>query len=225
MKRNIDFDVNKKKFQGDIVYDGIVDIEEYYSSPLKLLWILKDPNSPDDSDWDMRDALSDLKNKNGRGLKYGWANTFTPIVYTTYGIFNKVSWEDMGNFYEDQSMIDILKKVAYINVKKVPGVGESDWNEMKSYYKENKRALHEQIELINPEIIIFGNTLKFFDSDFLNLFGELNKNKENNSLHIYENKEHLLLYAYHPNNRKLTQNEYCNLIINAVSEWKLKYNK
>ena len=221
----IDFNENKKKFQGDIVYDGIVNSEEYHSSSLKLLWILKEANSPDDSDWDMRDALFDLKNENGSGLKYGWSNTFTPIVYTTYGIFNSLQWENIDSFHNHQNIIDVLRKIAYINVKKVPGKSSSNWNEIKSYYDKNKNALHEQIALIHPQIIIFGFTLDFFDDDFMSEFGNLHESKENDLLHIYENCDYLLLHAYHPNNRKLQQKEYCNLIINAVSEWKSKYNK
>ena len=54
---------NKSQFKGEIVYDGIVNLENYLASPIKILWILKEVNSSD-SDWDLRDALSDLKNEN-----------------------------------------------------------------------------------------------------------------------------------------------------------------
>lgn len=224
-KLNYLTEANKKSFSGNIIYDGIVENSEYANSSLKILWILKEANSPDNFDWDMRDALQNLKNESGKGLKYGWANTFTPIVYTTYGIFNDLIWENIESFNENQSIIDVLRKVAYINVKKIPGNSVSNWNEIKAYYDENKKALHEQIKIINPNIIIFGNTLGFFDNDFLELFGDLYENKENNSLHIYENNQHLLLHAYHPNNRKITQKEYCDLIIKSVGEWKKKYNR
>ena len=103
---------NKSQFKGKIVYDGIINLENYLASPIKILWILKEVNSSD-SDWDLRDALSDLKNENGGGLKTGWANTFTPIVYTTYGILENVSWSNMGNYYENQEMIDVLKNIEY----------------------------------------------------------------------------------------------------------------
>lgn len=215
---------NKSQFKGEIVYDGIVNLENYLASPIKILWILKEVNSSD-SDWDLRDALSDLKNENRGGLKTGWANTFTPIVYTTYGILENVSWSNMGNYYENQEMIDVLKNIAYINIKKVPGTSVSNWQEIRDYYIENKQAIHNQIKLINPDVIIFGNTLEFFDEDFYELFDKFEENKENNSLHIYSNENNLLLYAYHPNNRKISQKEYCDLIIDSVSNWKKKFNK
>ena len=30
---------------GEFLYDGIINIDEYYDSPLKILWILKEPYS------------------------------------------------------------------------------------------------------------------------------------------------------------------------------------
>ena len=223
-KLNILIEENKKLFGEKIVYDGIIDNLEYSNSSIKVLWILKEANSTE-TDWDMREALHNLKNESGKGLKYGWANTFTPIVYTTYGIFNDKLWGDIESFNENQSIINILRKVAYINVKKVPGNSVANWEEIKSYYVENKVALHKQIKIINPEIIIFGNSLGFFDDDFFEIFGKLNENKENHSLHIYENKQHILLHAYHPNNRVISQKEYCDLIIKSICDWKNKYNK
>ncbi|WCC46225.1 hypothetical protein [Tenacibaculum finnmarkense] len=216
------FKENIEKFKGNFVADGIVNISEYNSTNPKILWILKEANSIDDYDWDFRDALKDLKNESGQGIKSGWANTFTPIIYTTYGILNDLNWEDMGSVYNDQSIIEILNKVAYINLKKVPGDSNADWNKIKSYYNENKNAIHEQIQLINPDIIIFGNTMNFLDNDFFEIFGEIRIDKSNKSLHIYENKEKLLLSAYHPNNRTIKQQEYCNLIIESVRAWKNK---
>ena len=61
---------------------------------------------------------------------------------------------------------------------------------------KNKVALHEQIKLIDPEVIIFGGTYNFFDDDFFELFGELEANLENSSLHIYQNERYLLLNSF-----------------------------
>lgn len=220
------FKENEEKFKrvdNHIVYDGIVNEDEFTKSGLKVLWILKEVNSPDDTDWNMRDTLANLKNENGKGLKHGWASTFTPIVYTTYGIFNNLDWDHIDYLCKDPSIIDVLNKVAYINVKKVPGNSSANFKEIKDYYKKNKEAIHEQVEIINPEVIIFGNTFEFFEEDFFDMFGQLNKDTSSDSLYKYYNEKYLLLWAYHPNNRMLTQKEYCNFIINSVNEWKIKY--
>jgi hypothetical protein len=215
----MEFEKNRAKFKGDLVYDGIVNLSEYNSTFPKILWVLKEANSFDDTEWDFRDALKDINNESGRGIRYGWANTFTPIIYTTYGILNNLKWEDIGNVYDDQSIIEILNKVAYINLKKIPGGSNANWNEIKNY-NNNKSAIHEQIQLINSDIFIFGNTMNFLDNDFFEIFGEIDIDISNNSLHIYKNKHKLLLSTYHPNNRALKQQEYCNLIIEAVRSCK-----
>lgn len=214
---------NDQLFAGEnVIFDGVVDYEKYSTASPKILWILKEANS-EDSDWTMLEAIFNLKSKSGPGLKTGWAPTLTSIVYTTNGIFTGEDYDSMGNFNEDQSIIDVMQRVAYINVKKVPGGSQADWNLIKEYYSDNKIALHEQIKLINPEVIIFGKTFNFFDDDFFELFGELEPNVENKFLHTYQNKNYLLLNAYHPNNRLLNPSTYCNLILDAVKDWQVKY--
>lgn len=201
-----------------------MDYEQYINSTPRILWILKEANS-EDIDWTLRDALKDLKHESGRGLKSGWANTFTNIVYATNGLFTGEDWASMGDFNNDQSIIDVLQKVAFINVKNIPGGSNADWQQIKNYYSEKKEGLHEQIKLINPEVVIFGNTFSFFDKDFFDSFGDLTSKIDNNNLHIHENEDILFLSAYHPNNRKVTSSEYCNLITQAYKDWKIKYNK
>ncbi len=208
----------------NVIYDGIVDPEQYEGASPKILWILKEANSSDEG-WTMTDALNDLKHESGKGLKTGWANTFTPIVYTTNALFTDEDWDHMGNFNSDQSIIDVMQKTAYINVKKVPGGSKANWNEIKAYYSENKQALHQQIRQIAPDIIIFGGTYNFFDSDFFEMFGDLEIDEENPSLYIYRNAQYLLLNAYHPNNRTISHKNYCNLILEAYRSWKNAYKK
>lgn len=207
------------------IKDGIVDINQYLKQDLKILWVLKEANSLDNCDWDMTDALrNDIKTENG--LRYGWANTFTPIVYTTNGIFQNEDWDSMGDFTKDPNIIDCLQKVAYINLKKIPGGSVAFPGTIQEFYNENREAIHNQIEIINPNIVIFGATMGYIDYDFLeNTFGKLEVNKENPHLHIYRNKEKLLLHAHHPNNRAIKHKEYCNFILDAVNDWKLNVRK
>ncbi|MGV0954865.1 hypothetical protein ACTS91_00145 [Empedobacter falsenii] len=215
---------NMSKFQcGNndyrIIPDGIVNTKKYISSSIKILWILKEVNS-EDLDWDLRDALNG-ELKIDTGLKKGWEKTFTPVVYTTLGILNNEDWHTMGDFTINPDLIDCLQEIAYINIKKIGGGSKALNNEIKAFYEENKDALHEQIQLINPDIIIFGNTMNYFDVGiFDKIFGELEVNKENNNLHVYSNKNHLLLHAYHPNNRRISNQEYCDSIIKEVRNWK-----
>lgn len=206
----------------NIIFDGIVDIDKYLDAPIKILWILKEVNSAD-IDWDLRDALNnDIKSETG--LKNGWSNTLTPVVYTTLGILNGEDWHTMGDFTINPELINCMQEVAYINVKKVGGGSQASHQEIQSFYELNKEALHEQINLINPEVIIFGNTLNYFDWAWLKHTFEIELEDESNqNLHIYSGKKHLLLHAYHPNNRRITHQVYCDTILQAVKDWKLKF--
>jgi hypothetical protein len=86
----MEFEKNSTKFKGNIVYDGIVNLSEYKSTFPKKISVLKEANSYEDATWVFRDALKDIKNKSGRGIKYGLIDTFTSIIYTTYGILNNL---------------------------------------------------------------------------------------------------------------------------------------
>ncbi|WP_322969750.1 hypothetical protein [Faecalibacter sp. LW9] len=199
-----------------------VSIEKYLTAHTKILWVLKEVNSAD-LVWDLRDALNnDIKSEHG--LSYGWSNTLTPVIYTTLGILNDEDWHTMGDFTKDPDLIDCMQQVAYINVKKVGGGNVASDKKIEPFYNLNKEALHEQISLINPDVIIFGNTMKYFDWTWLkNTFRIEIEDESNPNLYSYFGKDHLLLNAYHPNNRRISHQNYCDSIIETVKNWKLKY--
>ena len=207
-----------------IIKDGIVSFDDYMKSPFKILWVLKEANS-DEEDWDIREALySGVKNENG--LNSDWKSTLTRVIYTTLGILNNEDWHSMGDFNLDPDLIDCLHKVAYINVKKIGGSSQSNSQEIQDYYDLNKEVLHEQISLINPNIIIFGNTMKHFDWNWLkDTFNIEVEDESNQNLHIYSGEKHILLNAYHPSYWSIKEQLYCDLIIDAVQKWKLNFQE
>lgn len=98
-KDDFDKDFNDLRTEEDsiIIRDGIVDPKKYAKAKLRILWVLKDPNSPDATeDWDLRGAIKDdLKKEKGMGKD--WRKTFNPIVYATYGILENEKWVDIPN--------------------------------------------------------------------------------------------------------------------------------
>lgn len=199
------------------IIDGIVDFGQYQTCDLKILWILKEVNSVDDIDeWDLRDAISNLKTE--KGIVKGWGSTFNPIVYTTYGILNNKERKEINNINSNPEIIDVLQKIAYVNIKKIPGGSVVKHLELEMAYDEQKEILKEQISLYNPNIIICGGTFEIIKDD-LN-YKKLDK-KHNYPINIFQSQKRIIIDAYHPNNRTVKQEIYCNSIINAVKDWKL----
>ncbi len=205
-------------FGREPIFDGIVSEKDYLNSNLKLLWILKDPNSSgEDGAWNMRSHIkNNLKTKNG--ILKGWSATFKKIIYVSNGILNNLSWNDevFHPSYKPE-VIDELKKIAYINIKKTGGGAVAINNEIQEYYNYSKNLLFNQIKEFKPNIIIFGGTYKFFHEDLqlVNLedFGSCSAAFHNNILYIK---------AYHPM-YTIKEEIYFNDIINAVRKYKLQF--
>ena len=181
--------------------DGIINKEFYKNSNVKILWILKEVNHDGDiSDWDMTEILQNIKTE--KGMEKGWEKTFGPIVYTTYGILKKKTWDEIPYYSDVPEIIDILKEIAYINVKKTAGNSTTHFSTLEKAYTENKTLLFYQINKINPSVIIYGGTYYLFEKD----------NEENM---INKNIKHI--DAYHPAQRQITHEKYCNNIIEEVN--------
>ena len=158
------------------IIDGKINDIEYDNASCKILWILKEANiSAEDkekeidvcegfrNDWHKKNALS--------------VPTFRKMIYATYGILNPtVEWENVP--YANQEAYEVVQQIAYININKLPADSSSnDW-EIKKAYDEGKDKLLKQIESLQPNIIIFGNTLKYFETEDLAKIGWGIKNTE-----------------------------------------------
>ena len=227
-------DENLKDFENKIqtktkrvfVKDGIVDLNKYLNVPIKILWILKEANSPEDDLDDMRCCLSTLRD--GNGIHSGWGSTFKPITYCVYGIFNNQDWEEIPDVNGNPEVLECLKDIAYINIKKIAGGSKANPALVKQFYSEYKSLIHEQIKIIDPDVIIFGTSFIVFDSidmsKFENFGDKVYEDKQKIHLHEYQFGNKLILATYHPNNRTISQKEYCNSIIDAVNNWKKRNN-
>jgi len=201
------------------INDGIIDIEKYSNAKIKILWVLKEVNDKDkdgdiDGGYDSRESIKKIDvNKKGK-----WRSTFNPIIYTSYGILNNyIKWECIESTYHNQSVIDILKSIAIINIKKIPGSSSSNMAIIKDFYIKHKNIILQQIEAYEPDVIIGGGkTLKLLINDLSLNFIDISPIK------YALKKNQLFIDTFHPNNRIIKQSEYCNSIINCVKNWQLK---
>lgn len=212
IKKRIADEKGEKK---PVVLDGIVNIEEYCKAKFKILWIMKEANAEDGGDWDMREFMG---NKDELCNYKLWRKTYDPIIYSTYSILNEFcQWNDMPDTSENLEMIDILRSIAFINLKKIPGNSISDYNSIGEAYEKNKDIIKLQIDTYNPDIIICGYTFTFLSPDLD--IPEYKMKNSGDSATFYVKNNRLYISAYHPNQRIFGHEQYFNDIINAVKQW------
>lgn len=207
------------------ITDGIIDVEKYLNAKYKILWILKEPYDEFDDDgkpygggWGLDEAI---RTKHSIHEFNSGRQTFKPMIYTSFGILNSFClWDDMDDIEKDPTMLDALKSIAYINVKKLPGFRTSNRKVIEYAYQQHKEILLKQIEYYNPDIIIGGSTLYNFYRDLNITKDDFQRNDSVNYL-IRDNK--IFIDAYHPAQRTgttgISAEKYCNDIINSVKKW------
>lgn len=68
------------------------------------------------------------------------------------GILNNKKWADIPDTWSSAEIINWLRKIAYINVKKIRGGAAADNNILRSFHKEFASIIEKQISLYNPDI-------------------------------------------------------------------------
>ena len=91
------------------------------------------------------------------------------------------------------------------------------------------KLLLKQIEEYEPDILIFGNTLKYFDPKIFDWYLYENRNvldEKTNNTHFYITKNNnLCINVYHPSYWSVKREVYCSEIINAGLKWREKISK
>jgi hypothetical protein len=222
------------------ILDGIVNTSEFNKAKFKILWILKEPYGDIDENGesscdDREDKRSDLNEKDETNYFQKDHKTFDPIIYIAYCIFNNfIPYTDHTVNYikDDPSMIATLKKIAYINISKLPG--KTDSNGRESHFRKicqddkYKEVLKKQIDSINADIIIGGNTLQYLHEILgiqENQFEALGK--FNMSYIAKPNK--IFINSYHPAYfMRMSQDnrgEHLDAIINTIKNWNINVRK
>ena len=204
-KTEDEFDsVIKQEWGLPIVYDGITNIDEYKKSPQKILWILKEGNEGDKT---QERYHRDFHLDNNIVVYYPrWKATYRNIILTTYGILNNIPYNQIPSLSEDSKVNGkyILNKIALINVNKNGGGGSSNRNIIEANYTKHKNTLLQQIDGINPDIIINCSRVKRLYEDVAEKYG-LKKKQFNSEFKLMfnyaENSSKLLSDYWHPNVR------------------------
>lgn len=233
LKRQNEIDDEIRKVWGtEGSLDGITDIDTYLKNELHTLWILKETN---------RDALpkENFNQREFNKIGSGWATaTYTNIMKTIIGIVEygasggkiKLYEKDLpslvienGNrdfksykseFSHDQ--IFPMDEVAMINVNKGIGGKTSDDSFIATQYErpEVKKIILEQVEYINPELIIVCNHVEKLLCDLANVDSISEFRDGDEGTKFYNNNGRLIISTGHPLGKN--SEKYCNSILDIV---------
>lgn len=227
-------EMNKLLSNKGFIVDRIINETNFRRSKEQILWILKEPNS-DENHWSYQGYLSkkEIERKKGKEkdtLKY---SIFKKILYTSYGILHSDKWQSVEDYWHipeitEEEVYSVGESIALINLKKKGGGGSSNKKDIESSYNELKNILLNQISLINPTVIIFGNTKLFFNNDLKEIGWDISNeiktyaSNETNNTACYDLGNKLVIDAYHPAWWILSNFVYCSEIIDGYYKWKNK---
>lgn len=165
--------------------DGIVDDEIFNQQRQKLLFVLKETNGM--GNMSLKQFLND--GAYGNGVK-----TFQPLCHWINAILNG---KDDKSFSTSEERKETLKKIAVINCKKEPGTSISNYSYVE-WAKKHKKLLLDQINEINPSIIVFccPEAFQFISTELL----EIDKSTlfKSDDLYCYRWNLKFLIFARHP---------------------------
>jgi len=134
---------------------GVVDEEWYINAQPKILYILKEVNSQD-RNWSLVDLIN--KQIEERTFLDVWETIALFSLFFTTGFRSYKTTVKNGEFQFNAGYCDALKGIAATNIKKTCGGGQSDWDEIFEYAQKDKALINEEIDIINPDLIICGGT-------------------------------------------------------------------
>lgn len=213
------------------IIDGIININDYFESNNRILFVLKNPYSmvKDNGGWSVVASLNkkqSLKEQDRKGKP-----TFQNLIAIVSTIINKNVSLDIDYLNSVEAYNLFKNNSAYINICKELTIGKTVSNNklLKSSYRNNRDFLIKQIEVYNPKYIILGGTLKFvteIKASRINILDAENVFllKEYNRCKVFTSDKRIYIAVDHPSypitfgKRIITSEEYCKNIFNAVNQ-------
>lgn len=188
-------------YKGKFVSDGIINDPLYQNAKSKILFIVKEPNNPKQTSWD----LAGLLNKECKG------NFSRRLAEWSYGMLN--DFPTFTSMTDNSALHQALKSTAIINLKKNGGAATSKMEEIISHTIQNKTFIQKQIKLISPNIIVGGvgnseiwkllfDNIELISSDYDKLIGRWNNIK--------------IIHYYHPSYYKIPKAMSYSLLQNII---------
>lgn len=191
------------------IYDGIIDYNYWNDSKSKVMFFLKEAYYDKYTDWSLTNEISQV----WKGPKY---KMWWTISYWLYAI-QETNEDSIPHFPESDEELELCRKYllgsSIVNIKKSNGNSSSSYDDLKIYLEKDSSELKEQIENINPKIIVCGYTYEFFEKLFPST-----KKIDNRIDFLFKVNSTLVLDYWHPANQypdKLCYYTICALIREA----------
>lgn len=140
-----------KERRGDIfVRDGVVDEQSYLGSNPKILFVLKEVNDLKSGGWDLRELLRGHYEK---GVPWQTWNNVTRWTRGLRNLDKELPWSSLDAIDEPQRK-EVLQSICAVNIKKTPGAGTADENELAHIAAEDEQFLKKQFALYSPNLVI-----------------------------------------------------------------------
>lgn len=180
----------------DFVSDGVVSEHDYLASNPKIALVLKEVNDPDSEGWDLREFLA------GGARPRTWNN----VARWTHGMRNRhrlpePGWEEQYEEVDEDFRRQELRYLCVINLKKSPGGGAADMNEIWAFAEEDKKFIHEQYAIYDPDLTVCGGTGDIFPHVVLDI-DETGWRRTHRGIWWYEREANKYILSYnHPEAR------------------------
>ena len=185
------------EYKGKFNKDGINNEEVFEKQKLKLLFLAKEPNDPDQSEWDFREWWAEE-------VKYSFSHR---ICEWAFGLLN--GFPPVENItYDNEKRVQIMSAVAFMNLKKSGGKANADHDEIKKTITRERHLILEEISIINPHIIIGGLGRTEFWSL---LFPDIRFTDSGFDIKVARHDSYRIIDYYHPSYRVPRSMSYCLL--------------
>lgn len=153
------------------IFDGVVFPEHYATSPLKIMFLNREPYDEDWTEYDLAEALrKELVSKTKPifgyqpKLRLRLKEYLCVMQLLETGELMSISDDELLNRVNELTQTDklyyeMMPSVAYVNVKKSDGIKKSYIPNLRKYTVQGQSILKKQIEYFNPSIILAGNVV------------------------------------------------------------------
>lgn len=143
---------------GGFVRDGIVNLESWKKQKVRICFILNEAGGrngmehyPNDFDlaaeWNERGSFSKFMFK---------LSVWTKAIQDAFGQPITYKKSDVAKIRDE-----LIRSIAVINIKKSDGQRRTDFEILQRFANEDADELRRELELVNPNIIICGENLRF----------------------------------------------------------------